>query len=124
MVSRKTSSTPKLAEVQGFVVTQLEEARKRLASFEEELVSRGRAQQRELESLIERVRPGKELKALEKKATAAGAEAKKRLDSLQGQVLSALGVASHSEIQEIHQELAKLSKKVNQIVAKKSAAKD
>jgi len=104
------------------VLGQLEDARKRLVSFEKELVKRGRAQQKESESLIKGVRTGKPLKQFEKQVGAVGGEVKKRLDGLQDQVLAVLGVASHDEIVELNRELARLSKKVDQLLSKKPTA--
>lgn len=109
-------------DVQDFVVVQLEEARKRIQTFEKELVKRGRAQQRELEGLIKQLRQGKQLKTLEKQATVAGSEVKKRLDTLQTSVLDALGVASRDEMRQIHRELARLTKRVDTLVSKKPSA--
>lgn len=109
-------------DVQDFVVGQLEEARKRIQSFEKDLVKRGRAQQKEIESLIRDLRSGKQLKTLEKQANAATTEVKKRLDGLQESVLDALGVASRDEIREIHRELARLTKRVDTLVSKKPSA--
>jgi polyhydroxyalkanoate synthesis regulator phasin len=107
-------------EVQGFVVGQLKEAQKRVRTLEKELVKRGRSQQKELEALIKSVRQGKQVKAFEKQANVATHEVKKRLDTLQGQVLSVLGVATRSEIHHISRELTRLTKKVDALVSKKS----
>jgi polyhydroxyalkanoate synthesis regulator phasin len=111
-----------VGEVQAAVIGQLEEARKRIVAFEKELVKRGRAQQRELEVLIRDLRAGKPVKQLEKQASAASHEVKKRLDGLQDQVLGALGVASKHEISQLNRELAKLSKKVDALVSRKAPA--
>lgn len=121
MARKAVSSAAPKGEVQEFVVGQLEEARKRLVVFERELVKRGRAQQREVETLLKNVRQGKPLRALEKQASAATAEVKKRLDGLQDQVLGALGVASRAELIQINRELSKLSKKVDILVSKKNS---
>lgn len=110
----------RVVEMQGYVIEQLEEARKRLIDYERELVTVGRAQQREIEAMLERVRTGKELKQLEKKANEASKEVKKRLDTLQHQVLGALGVASQGDVEQISKDLSRLSKKVDQLL-KKSA---
>lgn len=117
--SVQQASSP-VSDVQALVLGQLEDARKRLAQIEKDLVKRGRAQQKEIEALIKGVRTGKPLKTIEKQAQAVGGEVKKRLDGLQESVLSVLGVASHDEIVELNRELAKLSKKVDQLLAKKS----
>jgi predicted translin family RNA/ssDNA-binding protein len=117
-----TSSSSPVAEVQSAVLHQLQDARKRLVSFEKELVKRGRAQQKEIESLIKGVRTGKPLKQIEKQVGQVGSEVKKRLDGLQDQVLAVLGVASHDEIVELNRELVRLSKKVDLLLAKKPTA--
>ena len=123
MARKQTVSSPSpVAEVQNAVLSQLHDARKRLVSFEKELVKRGRAQQKEIESLIKGVRTGKPLKQFEKQVGAVGGEVKKRLDGLQDQVLAVLGVASHDEIVELNRELGRLSKKVDQLLARKPTA--
>lgn len=108
-----------VADVQSLVLGQLEDAKKRLSGFEKALVKRGRAQQKELEALIRSVRRGAPVKQIEKKATAAGAEVRKRLDGLQGQLRDALGVASREEIVQLNRELARLTKKVDALVTRK-----
>jgi polyhydroxyalkanoate synthesis regulator phasin len=117
--SVQQASSP-VSDVQALVLGQLEDARKRLAQIEKDLVKRGRAQQKEIEALIKGVRTGKPLKSIEKQAQAVGGEVKKRLDGLQESVLSVLGVASHDEIVELNRELAKLTKKVDQLLSKKT----
>ena len=119
----KQAAGPKAAkDVQEFVVVQLEEARKRIQSFEKELVKRGRAQQKELEAVIKSIRTGKQLKVLEKQASAATGEVKKRIDGLQTSVLDALGVASRDEMRQIHRELARLTKRVDTLISRKPSA--
>ncbi|MCC6333265.1 MAG: hypothetical protein IT380_04650 [Myxococcales bacterium] len=118
----KAVAPQSVKEVQDFVVVQLEEARKRIQSFEKELVKRGRTQQKELESVISSIRSGKQLKKLEKQASAASGEVRKRLDGLQTTVLDALGVASRDEIRQIHREIARLSKRVDTLITKKPTA--
>ena len=46
---------------------------------------------------------------------------RQRLEELQGQVYTALGVATSEEIGQIHRELTKLSKKVDALVSKKGS---
>jgi hypothetical protein len=124
MVSRKKVAGPvhevqeKVHEVQEFVVVQLEEARRRLQQYEKDLLALGRSQQHEIEALLERVKTGKELKLLEKRASEATSEVKKRLDGVQTQVLSVLGVASQDQIKQISRELGRLSKKVDTLTRK------
>ncbi len=122
MARKQTVQSSPVVEVQNLFLGQLEDARKRLQSFEKELVKRGKAQQKEIETLIKGVRTGKPLKQLEKQVGAVGGEVKKRLDGLQDQVLAALGVASHDEIVELNRELVRLSKKVDLLIAKKPTA--
>lgn len=110
-----------VAGVQAKVVTQLEDAKKRFITLEKELVKRGRQQQKELESLLKSVRGGAPLKQVEKSVNAASNEVKKRLDGLQGSVLGLLGVATHGEIAKLNRDLAKLSKKVDALLATKKA---
>ena len=122
MARKQTVQSSPVAEVQSLVLGQLEDARKRLVHFEKELVKKGRAQQKEIESLIKGVRSGKQLKSIEKQAAAVGTEVKNRLNGLQDQVLAALGVASHDEIVELNRELVRLSKKVDLLISKKPTA--
>ncbi|MDP1828710.1 MAG: hypothetical protein Q8L48_35930 [Archangium sp.] len=122
MARKQTVQSSPVAEVQNLVLGQLEDARKRLVHFEKELVKKGRAQQKEIESLIKGVRSGKQLKQIEKQAVAVGAEVKNRLNGLQDQVLAVLGVASHDEIVELNRELVRLSKKVDLLLSKKPTA--
>lgn len=122
MARKQTVQSSPVTEVQSLVLGQLEDARKRLITLEKELVKRGRAQQKEIESLIRGVRTGKQVKQIEKQAAAAGTEVKKRLDGLQASVLGVLGVASSSEISELNRELVRLSKKVDALASKKNAA--
>lgn len=122
MATRNKAASQKVKDVQDFVVVQLEEARKRIQAFEKELVKRGRAQQKELESLIATIRSGKQLKTLERQAAAAGHEVKRRLDQLQTSVLEALGVASREELRQIHGELARLTRRVDSLVSRKPSA--
>jgi protein subunit release factor A len=107
-------------DVQGFVVSQIEGARKRLQVLEKKLVRRGRGQQKEIEALVKNLRSGKPIKLLEKQATAATAELKKRFDALQNQALASIGVATQAEIAQIYRELTKLSKKLDGLVTKKA----
>lgn len=122
MARKQTVQSSPVAEVQNLVLGQLEDARKRLVHFEKELVKKGRAQQKEIESLIKGVRSGKQLKQIEKQAVAVGTEVKNRLNGLQEQVLAVIGVASHDEIVELNRELVRLSKKVDLLLAKKPTA--
>jgi protein subunit release factor A len=118
----KKAPQSSVKEVQEFLATQLEQAKHRIADFEKELAKRGKAQQKEIEALLKSIRSGKPVKAIEKQASAASDEVRRRLEELQGQVLTALGVASSDEIGEIHRELTKLSKKVDALVTKKGSS--
>lgn len=95
-------------------------ARKRIEGLEKDLLERGKAQQKEIQALLKGVMERKEIKALEKQAGELSEEVRRRVDGLQGRVLVALGVASRSEIEQIHTELMKLSKTVEELVTKKS----
>lgn len=120
MAKQVVKNVKNVKDVQEFVVGQLEEARKRIQVLEKDLVKRGRAQQKEIEVLIKNIRSGKQAKILEKQATVAAADVKKRLDGLQTQVLGVLGIASHTEIEQLNRELAKLTKKVDTLVSRKA----
>lgn len=121
MARKQSAVQSSVSDVQSLVLGQLEDAKKRLLGLEKELVKRGRAQQKEIESLIKSVRTGKPVKRLEKQAAAAGSEVKKRLDGLQTQVLGVLGVATRTEIGQLNRELARLSKKVDALASKRAA---
>lgn len=121
MARKQSAVQSSVSDVQSLVLGQLEDAKKRLLGLEKELVKRGRAQQKEIESLIKSVRTGKPVKRFEKQAAAAGTEVKKRLDGLQTQVLGVLGVATRTEISQLNRELARLSKKVDALASKRAA---
>ncbi len=121
MARKQSAVQSSVSDVQSLVLGQLEDAKKRLLGLEKELVKRGRAQQKEIESLIKSVRTGKPVKRFEKQAAAAGTEVKKRLDGLQTQVLGVLGVATRTEIGQLNRELARLSKKVDALASKRAA---
>jgi len=120
MASRK-SSQHKVAEAQAFLLKQLEEARKRLQTLEKDLVKRGRTQQREIEKLMQRITSGRELKAFEKKASAASGRLVKQLQKAQSQALDALGLATQSQIRQLSREVAKLSKRIDALHKKPAA---
>jgi protein subunit release factor A len=118
----KKAAQSSVKDVQAFVATQLEQAKKRIADFERDLTKRAKAQQKEVEGLLKNIRQGTPVKAIEKQASAASEEVRRRLEELQGTVLTALGVASREEIGEIQRELTKLSKKVDALVSKKGSS--
>jgi hypothetical protein len=128
MVSRKNKgSVVKGAQarehgVQAFVASQLEEARRRFDQYEKDLLELGLGQQRELEAVLARVRSGRDLRKLGQRASVAATEVRRRLDLVQGQVLSVLGVASQDQIREINRELSRLSKRVELLLKKGSPA--
>ncbi len=121
--------------LQGFVKEQLEEAQKKFQALETEaeralkdLVSKGKAQRKELEALLERVNAGelfdpRSVKKWAKKAEQASADVLGRLDALQSRVVEAAGVASQSQVRDIHRELGKLTKKLDALTGKKAAPK-
>ncbi len=121
MATRAPVPQQKVVQLQEFVVEQLEEARRQVLHFEKEILTKGKAQRREMEQLIKRVRSGKELKAIRTRADKAGGEVKKAFDGLQSKVVSAVGVASQTQVQEINKELNRLAKKIDGLVKKNNA---
>lgn len=111
----------KVNGIQTFVVAQIEEAKKQLVRFEKEIVAKGRQQRRELEQLLVKVQKGTPLKGIGKRAEDTTQGVKKALDGLQARVVTATGVASTSQVNEIKRELVKLSKKIDGLVGKKPA---
>jgi hypothetical protein len=103
-------------------LAQLEQARKRVQSFEKELVKRGLAQLKVLEAFIKSIRTGKPLKALEKQASSAAGVVKKRLDGLHTALLEAVGLASRDEVRQIHRALARLTRRMDAIASKRPSA--
>jgi hypothetical protein len=96
-------STPKRRQIQVFVRSQLEEAQRRLSTFEsgaekalKGFMAQGREQRRQLETRVS-----------------------KRLDQLQTRVVKAVGVASQAQIRELTRELSKLSKKLDSLIGKR-----
>ncbi len=125
----------KASQLQGFVKEQLEEAQKRFTALEEEaeralkeLLAKGKAQRKELETLVARFNAGELLdprwvKRWSKKAEQASVDVLGRLDALQSRVVEAAGVASQSQVKELHKELGKLAKKLDALAGKKPASK-
>ncbi len=123
--------------VQDFVKAQLEEARTRLMSFEEDaeaalkgVLARGQAQRKELEGLIEKMNSGDlkllgtpDLKDLGKRASQAGAEVRKRLDELQSRVVEATGAATVAQLKELGKEVSRLTKRVETLSKTKKPRK-
>ena len=115
MVSRKQVKVPEV------VLGQVQEAKRRLQRFEKEVIARGREQQHELEALVGRVRSGKDLKQLEKRASALGGDVRKRFDKVIKGFAGSFGLASSSEVRKLNQDLARLSKKVDAIARRLSS---
>lgn len=108
-----TSDVQKRVEaVQGRVLEQLEGAQKQLKVFEKEMLTFGRTQQKEIERLVKRVRSGKELKALGKKAQTATKGLRAQLDAMERSVLDAVGVASSDQVRALASEVSRLKKQV------------
>ena len=116
MVSKAQS---KSQGIQEFVVAHLDDAREQLVRFEKELAARGKAQRKEIEAVISRVKSGRQLKALKSQANDMGTEVWKRLDGLQGKLVAASGVASAAQVKEINRELSRLAKKLDALARKK-----
>ncbi len=108
-------------EIQTYVVSQLEDARKQLVRFEKDLVARGKAQRKELEQLINRAKSGKELKQLKSRANEATLEVKKVFDGIQHRLVEAVGVASKDQVEQIKGDLNRLSKKIDSLLKKPGA---
>ena len=102
-------------EVPAFVKEQLVEAQKRFA------VIQGQAEK----TIKEWVAKGQELQATTAKRTRAlGNEVRKTAETFQNRVIQAAGVATQSQIKVLTRELAKLSKKVDALVEKRTPAKN
>jgi phage tail tape-measure protein len=102
-------------EVQDKVLAQLEVAQKQIRQFEKEVITFGRTQQRELEKLVARVRSGRELKALGKRAQTATRDLRNRLDRMEKSLLDAVGVASSAEVHKLSTEVSRLKKQLAKI---------
>lgn len=123
-------------KVPGFLKDQLEQAQSRLGQLEEgaekalkELVQKGRASRKDLESILVRISKDDRVVdlrgRLEKfqrtgavraeewkdKAESFRSEAMERILELQGKAVSFLGVATKDEVEELHRELDRLAKR-------------
>jgi hypothetical protein len=93
-----SKSTPKRRQIQVFVRAQLDEAQRRLSTFESDaekmlkgFLAQGREQRRQLETRV------------------------------LSRVVEAVGVASQAQIRELTRELSRISKKVDALVGKRAA---
>jgi predicted nucleic acid-binding Zn-ribbon protein len=102
----------RVEEVQEKVLAQLEGAQKQIRQFEKDVVSFGKTQQKELERLVARVRSGKDIKALNKRAQTATKDLRTRLDRMEKSLLDAVGVASSAEVHKLSGEVARLKKQL------------
>lgn len=138
-----TSQSGNTTKLQGFVREQVEDAQKRLASFETEaqqvlgnLMERGQKSRKDLEKLLQKFNgievrdlnplDKAQVKKLGKKATSASNEVRRRVEEIQNKVVQSVGFASQAQVQQINKELTKLSKKLDSLVGpaqKKGAAK-
>ncbi len=98
--------------VQDKVLAQLEGAQKQLKQFEKDALKFGKNQQKELEHLVSRVRSGKELKALGKRAQTATRTLRTRFDRMERSVLEAVGVASSVEVHKLSAEVKALKRQL------------
>ena len=114
----QTNIQERAEEIQTYVVSQLEDARKQLQRFEKDLVARGKQQRKELEQLINRAKQGKEIKQLKSRANEATHEVKKVFDGLQHRLVEAVGVASKDQVEQIKGDLNRLSKKIDALLKK------
>lgn len=102
-------------EVPAFVKAQLVEAQKRFAVIQVQAEK----------TIKEWVAKGHELQATTAKRTKAlGNEVRKQAESFQNRLIQAAGVATQSQIKVLSRELSKLSKKVDGLIEKKTAAKN
>ncbi len=126
-----TAKNGKAKDLQKFVMTQLDEAQKRFQLLEHDaekalkgLVDRGRESRKELEKLVNRLQgeihlfDGATVKQIGKRAEAATAEMRKRLDTLHARVVEASGVASHAQVKELRSEINRLAKKIDALTGK------
>jgi len=113
------------------------EAQKRIKGLEAEaekvvqgLKSYGQESRKELEALLgklDKLEP-KELlahprvKELNRKLDQAGTELRKRFGGLKNGMVESVGVASQAQVKQIHRELSKLSKKLDEVVGSATAA--
>lgn len=113
------------------------EAQKRFKGLEAEaskvvqgLKVRGQESRKEVEALLgklDKLEP-KELmahprvKELSRKVDQTGTELRKRFTGLKNGVVESVGVASQSQVKQIHREISKLSKKLDEVVGSASAA--
>lgn len=113
------------------------EAQKRIKGLEVEaekvvqgLKARGQESRKELETLlakVDKLEP-KELlahprvKELSRKVDQASTELRKRFGGLKNGMVESVGVASQSQVKQIHREISKLSKKLDEVVGGATAA--
>lgn len=112
----------RIAAVQTLVLTQIDGARKRITTFERQLVKRGRAQEKRIGSLIKGVGVGKQVRLIGKRAVAARNALQRRVLRLQAQVIELLGVATRTEIQQLNRALGRVSKRVEALSKRPQAA--
>jgi ribosomal protein L17 len=117
----KNGIQERAGEIQAFVVTQLEDARKQLVRFEKEVVARGKAQRKEIEKLLTRAKSGKDIEQLKKSANEAAHEVTKLFDGIQHRLVEAVGVASKDQVEQIKGDLNRLTKKIDALLKKPSA---
>jgi ElaB/YqjD/DUF883 family membrane-anchored ribosome-binding protein len=139
MMATATTKKNGRTNIQMFVKGQLQDAQKRFAYFEGEaqkvldgLVERAKESRTDLEGLVQRFNGVEQIKGrldhlkdlnLIEKANESLAEVQRRLSALQTKVVESVGVASQAQVNQINRELARLSKKLDTLVAKKAAAK-
>lgn len=101
------------------------EAQKRLKGLEAEagkvvniLKVRGQESRKELNQLLAHPK----VKELSRKVDEAGTGLRKRMGVLQTRVVETVGVASQAQVRQIHKEVTKLSKKLDEMVGSAAAA--
>lgn len=113
--------------IQQKVKDSLEQAQAKLQIFEEEaqkvmadLVEKGRAQRKELTTLLNRIKAQEILekvpvKELQGRAKGVGKELTTRLEELVERAVSFAGVASVQQVEELSKEITRLSKKLDKL---------
>jgi hypothetical protein len=112
-------------DVEAYLKGRFSQARTRFQGLEGEankafrtLELRGQEAAKEVQALWTKVQAGElrtdpRVQELGKKVDAASVELRKRLDGIQARVVEAVGVASQSQVEQITQELGRLSKKLD-----------
>lgn len=113
MARKQNVATSRINEVQTLVRGQVEGARKKLVTFEKQLVKRGKAQEKRFDAFLKKVGVSKQLRLIEKQAVATSTQLKKRFEGLPATVFGALGVATRNDIAELNRALGRINKRLD-----------